>query len=439
MTSQIIEDVRSRGFTLTVRVKDGEPRTIELPGAGPWEVDFDSGVVTRGRPERPEVAAPPDDEITLRLRCTITDKVVRVYATGSGATAWADKQGKLLGVAWTRDEHGAPHVVLEKTRTLLADIRKVLPNVRIDTTECHDVNVNPAAVGGVRAAGDTKRGERMAAHDVGASTSAAATRAKAATADVGERAEAPTAADESRSARKNQQGESLQWAETSENGRKGYAARWNSGTYKALHVAGKTYGLFYERTDGSGFDMIVCGSLEDVKAAAETQMEGMAAEQLVTRVCGPVKTACPSPRGRRTVTVAELLARYGTSDVRAAFEVAVKDGLSLHADLEGLQDWKDLEVEQALVLYKERGASGASAVYAVEEVSAIQPRTRSERRTARAAAQSERREAPQAPGPPASEPSEAPPETGAVSEAELMSSLADTIKKSVAGMDDDDD
>lgn len=389
MSSQIIENVRPRGFTLTMRDKNGEPRTIELPGTGPWEVDFESGTVTN---ERPVVAAPPDDEITLRIRCTNTDKVVRVYATGSGATAWADKQGKLLGVAWTRDEHGAPHVVLDKSRTLLGDIRKALPKVRVDTTECHDINVNPAAVGGVRAAGDTKRGERMAVHDVGVSTAAAATRTKPVEppppAAPSERASAPTAATEI------QRESSLQWAATDNNGRPGFVAQSKKGTYKALHVAGKTFGLFYEH-DGGGLDMITCGSLEEVKAAAEAEMKGMPGEQVLAGVCGePAKAPCPSPRGRKIFTVDELLLRYTMaaaghgdheSNVRTAFEGAIKDGMSLCADLDGKQDWKDLNVDQALVLLKERGDSGPSAVYAVAEQAPRARTTRSpERKTARA-------------------------------------------------------
>jgi hypothetical protein len=352
-------------------------------------VDFDSGSVTN---ERPVVAAPPEDEITLRLRCTNTDKVVRVYAVGSGATAWADKQGKLLGAAWTRDEHGAPHVVLDKSRTLLGDIRKALPKARLDTTECHDVNVNPAAVGGVRAAGATKRGERMAVHDVGVSVGTAAAQPKVVEsrppAEPSEQREAPTAAKEV------EREKSLQWTAINENGRSGFVAKGTKGTYKALHVAGKTYGLFHERDEG-GLDMIRCGSLEEVKAAAESEMKGMPGEQVVAGVCGgPTKTECPSPRGRKIYTVDELLNRYtmaaaGGNDretnLRVAFKSAIEDGMSLCADLDGKQDWKDLDVDQALVLLKERGDSGPSAVYAVAEQAPRARTTRStQRKTARA-------------------------------------------------------
>jgi hypothetical protein len=319
-THILIDAIEPRTLTIKVRdTKTGEEHPFVLKGNGPWDIDLSRP--GHGTSEEPEVAPPPDDEITLRLNCTSEDRFVRVHAIGSGAVAWSQKQAALLGVPWTRDQQGAPHVNLAKKRTLLDDIRKALPGVKVDTSGCHDVDVNPAAVGWHRAAGETKRGERMVVHATGPTDQVGVSEVNAAKqggkpeygtdamhvlgreAKRGQRipeadlklaelddlsgspdgvtppnsVEAPTDLEPGPGV--------LQWESITDNGVPGFAARWKKGTFKLLHVAGEQYALFYEHDDGKGYEMIVCDTLARAKRTAGERMKAIPGAQLIHVVC----------------------------------------------------------------------------------------------------------------------------------------------------------
>lgn len=130
----IIESIEPRTWALRVRdTKTDQVHDLELRGDGPWKIELNgkAEVVDAGGKLRPQVAAPPDDAITLRLERT-DGTGVRVGAVGRGAKAWADAQSTLLGSRWVHDPTGAPIVLLEDRPGLVDEIRAALPDVGID-------------------------------------------------------------------------------------------------------------------------------------------------------------------------------------------------------------------------------------------------------------------------------------------------------------------
>lgn len=377
--STVLEQLQTTGFKVVVRdTQTGKTRTLRLVGQGPWDLDADTAIDIDGEAgPRPQVtvAPPPDTAITLQIACTREDTSVRVGASGSGAKAWTAHHRTLLGAPWQLDAHGAPFTLLAKTPTLLDDLRAAHPGVTIDTDDCQDTDMffsgrTAADTAARRSAGRAgRRGERPA-------TAAPAAEAPTLTPPVAAQPGAPPAATAKRSRRKRETpaagpGE-LTWSPISENGVDGFAAPWKEGAYKLLQVAGDAYGLFYER-DAGGYDAILCGELDEAKAAAEQHMAGMSVTQLAKATCGAksTKAPCRSPRTTRVHSAEELRTRYFTPRYEKAFKDAVADGMSLCADLDGLQTHSDLSVPEALELLRERGEG---AVYALENLRSEEPR-----------------------------------------------------------------
>ncbi|MBL9105642.1 MAG: hypothetical protein JNL82_32200 [Myxococcales bacterium] len=377
--STVLEQLQTTGFKVVVRdTQTGKTRTLRLVGQGPWDLDADTAIDIDGEAgPRPQVtvAPPPDAAITLRIACTREDTSVRIGASGSGAKAWTAHHRTLLGAPWQLDARGAPFTMLAKTPTLLDDLRAAHPDVTIDTDDCQDTEMffsgrTAADTAARRSAGRAgRRGERPA-------TAAPAAEAPTLAPPVAAEPEAPPAAPAKRSRRKRETpaagpGE-LTWSPISENGLDGFAAPWKDGAYKLLHVAGDAYGLFYER-DAGGYDAILCGELDEAKAAAEKHMAGMSVTQLAKATCGAksTKAPCRSPRTTRVHSAEDLRTRYFTPRYEKAFKDAVADGMSLCADQGGLQTHSDLSVPEALELLRERGEG---AVYALENLRSEEPR-----------------------------------------------------------------
>lgn len=134
----IIERIEPRTWAMRVRdARTDQVHELELRGGGPWKIDLDSkvAVADEGGKPRPQVAAPPDDAITLRVERDDRPGIVRVGAVGRGAKAWAGVQGTLLGSRWSHDEMGAPVVLLADRPTLLEEIGAALPEVTIDPSK----------------------------------------------------------------------------------------------------------------------------------------------------------------------------------------------------------------------------------------------------------------------------------------------------------------
>ena len=379
--STVLEQLQTTGFKVVVRdTQTGQTRTLRLVGQGPWDLDAETAIDINGdagpRPQA-TVAPPPDSAITLRIACTREDTRVRIGATGSGAKAWTAHQRTLLGAQWQLDAQGAPFALLEKTPTLLDDLRAAHPDAAIDTADCQDTDLLYSG----RTASDTAA--RHSAGRAGRRGEKAATEAPAA-------AETPTPAPAQvvaepetrpdppakRHRRKREKpaagpGE-LTWSPITENGVEGFSAPWKDGVYKLLHVAGDAYGLFYEREAG-GYDMILCGDLDEAKAAAAEHMSGMPVSQVARAACAgkSSKAPCRSPRTTRVHSAEELRTRYFTPRYEKAFKDAIDEGMSLCADLDGLQTHSDLSVTEALELLRERGEG---AVYALENVHPEAPR-----------------------------------------------------------------
>lgn len=137
----IIERIEPRAWALRVRdARTDQVHELELRGGGPWKIDLDGkiAVADEGKKPRPQVAAPPDDAITLRIERGDRPGLVRVGAIGSGAKAWADSQGTLLGSRWSLDKMGAPVVLLEDRPSLLEELGAALPAVTIDAAKYLD-------------------------------------------------------------------------------------------------------------------------------------------------------------------------------------------------------------------------------------------------------------------------------------------------------------
>ncbi len=372
--STVLEQLQTTGFKVVVRdTQTGKTRTLRLVGHGPWDLDADTAIDIDGEAgPRPQVtvAPPPDSAITLRIACTREDTSVRVSATGSGAKAWTAHQRTLLGAPWQLDGQGAPFALLTKTPTLLDDLRAAHPDATIDTADCQDTDMffsgrtapDTAARHSLGRAG--RRGEKPAA-EASAATAAPPPAPPAAT-----EPETPPATSTKRQRRKRETpaagpGE-LTWSPITENGVDGFSAPWKGGTYKLLHVAGDAFGLFYER-DAGGYDMILCGELDEAKAAAEQHMAGMPVSQVARAACAAKssKAPCRSPRTTRVHSPEDLRTRYFTPRYETAFGQAVEEGMSLCADQGGVQTHSDLAVPEALELLRERGED---AVYALENL-----------------------------------------------------------------------
>ena len=440
--STVLEQLQTTGFKVVVRdTQTGKTRTLRLVGQGPWDLDADTAIDIDGEAgPRPQVtvAPPPDAAITLRIACTREDTSVRVSASGSGAKAWTAHHRTLLGAPWQLDAHGAPFTLLAKTPTLLDDLRAAHPDVTIDTDDCQDTDMffsgrTAAVTAARRSAGRAgRRGERP--ETAAPPTPEAPTLAPPVAAEP----EAPPAAPAKRSRRKRETpaagpGE-LTWSPISENGVDGFAAPWKEGAYKLLHVAGDAYGLFYER-DAGGYDAILCGELDEAKAAAEQHMTGMSVTQLAKATCGAksTKAPCRSPRATRVHSAEDLRTRYFTPRYEKAFKDAVADGMSLCADLEGLQTHSDLSVPEALELLRERGEG---AVYALENLQPDAPR-------------SEARPVPPEPAPSASAPppepaptstraAPAPPEPAPAPTSAADKALLDSFAAALSNFEEDD-
>jgi hypothetical protein len=381
MPRTILEQVQTTGFRVTVRdTQTNETRTLRLTGNGPWDLDADADVEinedTGPRPRIP-VAPPPDAAITLRIACTRESTGVRVGAVGSGAIAWTAHQKTLLGAKWQRDERGAPFVLLEKTPTLFADLRAAHPDVTIDNADCQDTNLlysgrTSPETGARQAVGRAgRRGEKPEAAPPVAEVAAEPLKpptpppAPPAAAEPDVPAPPPAKRPRKHDAVAAGPGE-LEWVPITENTVEGFAAAWRGGAYKLLHLAGDTYALIYEHGFG-GFDMILCGDINEARAAAAAHIDAMPVDQVARAACTTktAKAPCRSPRRTRVHSVEDLLGLYRTRSVEAAFTAAVRDGMSLCADHAGSQDHSDLSVPQALELLRERGAD---AVYALAEL-----------------------------------------------------------------------
>ena len=134
----IIERIEPRTWALRVRdARTDQVHELELRGGGPWKIDLDSkiAVADEGGKPRPQVAAPPDDAITLRVERDDRPGVIRVAAVGRGAKAWASAQGTLLGSRWSHDAMGAPVVLLADRPSLLEELGAALPEVTIDPSK----------------------------------------------------------------------------------------------------------------------------------------------------------------------------------------------------------------------------------------------------------------------------------------------------------------
>jgi hypothetical protein len=369
--STVLEQLQTTGFKVVVRdTQTGKTRTLRLVGQGPWDLDADHSIDIDGDArQQTTVAPPPDSAITLRIACTRQSEGVRVGATGSGAKAWTAHQRTLLGAPWQLDEKGAPFAQLVKTATFLEDLRAAHPDATIDTADCLDTDLLYSG----RTAPDTderhnlgragRRGERPG---IDAPTVAAAPTPTPTPAPVDTAPDVPPPAKRSRRKRDPIAAGpgDLQWTPVTENGVEGFAAPWEDGAYKLLHIAGDAYGLFYERSAG-GYDMILCGNLDEARAAAAQHMAGMSISQVARAACTAKtsKAPCRSPRTTRVHSAEELRTRHFTPRFEKAFQLAIDEGMSLCADHKGIQTHSDLTVPEALEILRERGAD---AIYALE-------------------------------------------------------------------------
>lgn len=122
----IIDSIEPKAWHVRLRDEETDQvHDLELRGSGPWQLSI-NGSPTVG------VVPPPDTTITLRLDNSDGSGTVRVGAVGSGAIAWTQTQGTLLGAKWIRDAKGAPIALLEDAPELTQDIARVLPHVTLD-------------------------------------------------------------------------------------------------------------------------------------------------------------------------------------------------------------------------------------------------------------------------------------------------------------------
>jgi hypothetical protein len=165
-------------------------------------------------------------------------------------------------------------------------------------------------------------------------------------------------------------------------------------------------------------------------------MAGMPVSQVARAACAAKssKAPCRSPRTTRVHSAEDLRTRYFTPRYEKAFKDAVDEGMSLCADLDGLQTHSDLSVAEALELLRERGEG---AVYALENLRPEESRPSSARRHRRSPRRPRRLRPPsqlrRRPAPPRTPPEPAPAPTSAADKA-----LIDSFAAALSSFEEDD-
>ena len=318
MSHYIIDEIHPTAWRLRIRDEaTGKTEEVALRPGEPWKVRVGGTHATKpadkvpaAKPaEKPAAAkpskgdtskartqeapadtrAPKNEGIKLALENGSGNSVIAT-AHGKGATSWAKAQGKLLGRKWDETEGGNPFVMLKNSPTLVQDLEKALPGVRLDTKHYTAPDApRPAPA-------DEKPSKPADAEPDKKPRKAEDSEAKAAD---------PPRARKAGKTKQKTPGRpktlhpgagpgGLEWTEIDDAGNRGIVAPWQQGLFKILRAGTGVYALFYEYERG-GYEQLACGKPDALKQVASERVQGSGPRVTEALARGACKTCEPAP------------------------------------------------------------------------------------------------------------------------------------------------
>ena len=330
MSQYIIDEIQPTAWRLRIRDEStGKTEEVALRPGEPWKVRVGGTAKPKAEPTeqkpaaekpRPEPAAAPAEppktsteplpkDLKLSLENGSSNTVVAT-AHGRGAAAWAKTQKRLLGRKWDETTEGNPFVMLRNSPTLLEDLERALPGIRLDTKRY----TPPEAP----AAKETKKSEDP--EEAKKAEKPATEETKIVETPAAKKTKKPTHADKLARKGKNagkppklQPGAGpggLEWTETRDAGNRAIVAPWQEGHFKILRAGSGVYALFYEYERG-GYEQLACGKPDELKQVASARTTGTGqrvTEALARGACNTCTPAAANDRPERTPKPATVAA-----------------------------------------------------------------------------------------------------------------------------------
>ena len=309
MSQYIIDEIQPTAWRLRIRDEStGKTEEVALRPGEPWKVRV--GAAAKAKPEpapndaKPEHAKPEHAKpeparaeqpattstpLPKDLRLSLENgsgNTVVATAHGRGAAAWAKTQKRLLGRKWEETAEGNPFVMLRNAPTLLEDLGRALPGIRLDTKHYTPPEA-PAAEKPSKPADPEPDKLPRKAEDSAAKV-AEPPRERKAGKQKNKKPGRP---------KKLQPGAGpggLEWTEVDDAGNRGIVAPWQQGHFKILRAGPGVYALFYEYERG-GYEQLACGKPDALKQVASERVQGSGPRVTEALARGACKTCEPPP------------------------------------------------------------------------------------------------------------------------------------------------
>ena len=320
MSNYIIDEIQPTAWRLRIRDEStGKTEEVALRPGEPWKVRV--GGAPKPKPEpsdkRPAAETPKPEQVPTPassseksteplpkdLKLALENgsgNTVVATAHGRGAAAWVKTQKRLLGRKWEETTEGNPFVMLRNSPTLLEDLERALPGIRLDTK--HYTPPEAPAVKETKETKETKKSEEP--EETKKAETPATEEIKHAETPAAKKTKKPARADKPARKGKNagkppklQPGAGpggLEWSETRDAGNRAIVAPWQEGHFKILRAGSGVYALFYEYERG-GYEQLACGKPDELKqvASARTSGKGQRVTEALAR--GACNTCAPAP------------------------------------------------------------------------------------------------------------------------------------------------
>ena len=317
MSQYIIDEIQPTAWRLRIRDEStGKTEEVALRPGEPWKVRVGATAKTKPEPtpndakpehakpeparaEQPATSTPLPKDLRLSLENGSGNTVVAT-AHGRGAAAWAKTQKRLLGRKWEETAEGNPFVMLRNAPTLLEDLGRALPGIRLDTK-----HYTPPGAPPVDAPTQEKPEEPKAKAEKPERTPKAESKP--------ERAKDKAKAKKPGRKPKLQAGSGpggLEWNEVQDAGNRAIVAPWEQGNFKILRAGPGVFALFYEYERG-GYEQLACGKPDELKQVASARTTGTGqrvTEALARGACNTCTPPAANDRPERTPKPATVAA-----------------------------------------------------------------------------------------------------------------------------------
>lgn len=308
MSQYIIDEIQPTAWRLRIRDEStGKTEEVALRPGEPWKVRV--GAATKAKPEptpepaksetaKPETAhaekpaatpTPLPKDLKLSLENGSGNTVVAT-AHGRGAAAWAKTQKRLLGRKWEATAEGNPFVMLRNAPTLLEDLGRALPGIRLDTKHYTPPGAPPV---------DAPKQEKADEPRAKAEKTERPERTPKAESKP-ERAKDKAKAKKPGRKPKLQAGSGpggLEWNEVQDAGNRAIVAPWEQGNFKILRAGPGVFALFYEYERG-GYEQLACGKPDELKQVASARTTGTGQRVTEALARGACNTCTPPANDR---------------------------------------------------------------------------------------------------------------------------------------------